>query len=181
MKLDVRVRELGSVDYMPLKNAMCAVDPGVWDEDAIRQKSFEQHEQTRSIILLFAEGWPEIKVVQRSGWKYFNREASALIDEILKKNYPPGGVVIRAMLAKLLAGGVISRHYDSGPTFAIAHRIHVPLITNEQVDFRVAGDHHYLAEGKAYEISNLDYHSVYNRSTQDRVHFIFDYAVKPAA
>ena len=34
--------------------------PAVWDEYVERQKSYEVHEQTRSIVLLFAEvsRWP---------------------------------------------------------------------------------------------------------------------------
>jgi hypothetical protein len=82
------------------------------------------------------------------------------------------------MLAKLVAGGVISRHRDEHPSFAIGHRVHVPLITNDQVDFTINDEVFHLSEGVAYEVSNLDYHSVVNRSTEDRVHFIFDYAVQ---
>ena len=178
MKLSTRVRTLGSVDHLPLKTAVRNVAPEVWHEDALRQKAYEVHRQTQSIILLFADGWPRIKVTPRSGWQYFSREADPLMKQIIDAHFPQNGTVIRAMVAKLVAGGVIEEHMDGHPSFAVSHRIHVPLITNDLIDFTIDGEIFHLSEGVAYEVSNLDYHSVVNRSTEDRVHFIFDYAVQ---
>lgn len=182
MKLDIRVRTLGSVDHLPLKEAVRNVAAETWLEDELRQKAYEVHKQTQSIILLFAEGWPRIKVVPRSGWQYFSSQAEPLMNQIIDAHYPKGGKIIRAMVAKLIAGGVIEEHMDHHPSFAIAHRIHVPLITNDKVEFTIDGDMFHLSEGVAYEVSNLDYHAVANRSAEDRVHFIFDYvAPEPQA
>ncbi|MFO1187238.1 MAG: aspartyl/asparaginyl beta-hydroxylase domain-containing protein [Alphaproteobacteria bacterium] len=179
MKLDTPVRELGPVDHIPLKTAMSAIHPEAWFEDTLRQEAFaDYHGQTQSIILLFCDGWPEIKITPRKGWDYFSKQAEPIVGHILRKHYKPGGVVIRAMLARLRAGGYIAPHEDSHPTFDISHRIHVPLVTNDEVDFFVAGQNFHFKEGLAYELSNLDEHSVRNRSSVDRVHFIFDYAVK---
>lgn len=176
MKLDVGVRELGPVNHLPLKQAAQAIHVQAWLEDTLRQMAFaEQHGQTQSIILLFSETWPKVNVVPRSGWQYFSQPAGDLVAEVLGKHYRPGGTVIRALLAKLLPGGSIAEHVDTHPSFAHAHRIHVPLVTNEQVEFRVAGQNHRLREGIAYEISNLDRHSVANPSDEARIHFIFDY------
>jgi hypothetical protein len=175
MLLDTPVRKLGPVDHLPLKQAVEAVAPEAWLEDDIRQKSFEQHKQTRSMVMLFSNTWPNPQVEQRSGWKHFAGPANALMDQIIAANYPPGGRIIRAMAAKLLAGSRIAVHKDTHPSFAAAHRIHVPLITNPKVDFVIRGASHYLEEGVAYEVSNLDYHAVTNLGA-DRIHFIFDYA-----
>ena len=95
--------------------------------------------------------------------------------EIIGQNYAADGIVIRAMVAKLVAGGKILPHIDLAPDFAATHRIHVPLVTNDMVDFEVGGEIFHLQEGVAYEISNLDAHGVHNRSAEDRIHFIFDY------
>ncbi|MBK7902003.1 MAG: hypothetical protein IPJ97_02925 [Proteobacteria bacterium] len=48
----------------------------------------------------------------------------------LARHYVPSGEVLRAMAAKLLAGGRILPHRDSHPSFASGHRIHVPITTN---------------------------------------------------
>jgi hypothetical protein len=116
-------------------------------------------------------------VERRSGWDHFSAPANALIDEIIARHYPPGGRIIRAMAAKLLAGGRIALHRDAHPSFAASHRIHVPLVTNPNVDFLIRGVNHHLEEGTAYEVSNLDYHAVTNRG-EDRIHFIFDYTLQ---
>ena len=87
------------------------------------------------------------------------------------------GLILRALVAKLVAGGEIAEHVDGHGSFDMSHRIHVPLVTNDRVDFKVRGVNHKLVEGIAYEISNVDMHGVANRSDRDRIHFIFDYAV----
>ncbi|MBI1361454.1 MAG: hypothetical protein GC155_14345 [Alphaproteobacteria bacterium] len=178
MKLDTPVRTLGPVNHRPLRDAVAAIDPAAWNEDTLRQDAFEQHRATQSIILMFASGWPQVKVEKRKGWDYFSTTAIPLMMEAVNGRYPPGGIILRAMIAKLVAGGEIAEHFDGHGTFDMSHRIHIPLVTNDQVDFKVRGENHKLLEGVAYEISNVDYHGVSNRSDQDRIHFIFDYAVR---
>jgi hypothetical protein len=127
--------------------------------------------------MLFSNIWPDPVVEKRSGWEHFAEPANALIDQIVASHYPPGGRIIRAMAAKLISGGRIALHRDGHPSFAAAHRIHVPLVTSPNVDFLIRGVNHYLEEGVAYEVSNLDYHAVTNRGP-DRIHFIFDYTLQ---
>lgn len=177
MLLETPTRTLGPVDHLPLKAAVESAPAEAWFEDDIRQKSFEQHKQTRSLVMLFSSTWPNPDVQQRAGWKYFAEPANALMQQIIAAHYPPGGRIIRAMAAKLLGGGRIALHKDSHPSFAAAHRIHVPLVTNPDVDFVIRGASHHLEEGVAYEVSNLDYHAVTNLGP-DRIHFIFDYTLQ---
>lgn len=177
MKLDTRVRDLGPVNHAALKAAVRAIHPDAWLEDTLRQDAYANvHSQTQSIILLFCEGWPKVEISPRKGWEYFAPQAVPIIQAICDAHYKADGVVIRAMVAKLVAGGFIAPHEDAHPSFSVAHRVHVPLITNDKVDFTIGGEVFNLKEGLAYEVSNLDTHSVHNRSSEDRVHFIFDYA-----
>jgi len=176
MLLETPVRVLGAVDHAPLKAAVAAASAEAWLDDETRQKSFEQHKQTQSLVMLFSNTWPDPVVERRKGWDLIAEPATALMDRIIAEHYPPGGRVIRAMAAKLMAGGRIVLHKDGHPSFAAAHRIHVPLVTNPDVDFVIRGVSNYLEEGVAYEVSNLDYHAVTNRGA-DRIHFIFDYTL----
>ena len=89
--------------------------------------------------------------------------------EIIRKWYPPGGTIIRAMAAKLLAGGRILPHRDSHPSFGAGHRIHVPIITNPRVRFMIDGRPYQSQVGEAYEINNQKVHSVMNKGAQDRI------------
>lgn len=177
MLLETPVRTLGPVDHRALKAAIAAATPQAWLEDDTRQKSFEQHKQTQSLVMLFSNTWPDPVVERKPGWDIMADAANAVIDRIIADHYPPGGRVIRAVAAKLMSGGRIALHKDSHPSFAAAHRIHVPLVTNPDVDFVIRGLSHHLDEGMAYEVSNLDYHAVTNRGP-DRIHFIFDYTLQ---
>lgn len=175
MKLDTPLKTLGPVNHLQMKNAVCAAPPERWLENQIRQKSFDVHAKTHSIIMLFTDGWPDIRVTREAGWNEFAPTALPVMQEIIRNHYSIRGTIIRAVFAKLLAGKSVDEHMDGHPTFAIGHRIHVPLVTNDQVDFVIAGQHFNLKEGIAYEVSNLDFHYVANPSTEDRIHLIFDY------
>lgn len=181
MKLDTPLRTLGPVNHIALKSAVCAAAPDLWLEEQLRQQKFDVHAKTHSIIMLFAEGWPDISVTKHSGWSRFSPYALPVMQEIIRKHYSVRGTIIRAVFAKLLAGMSIDEHYDDHPTFAIGHRIHVPLVTNEAVDFVIAGQKFNLKEGIAYEVSNLDFHYVANPTDEDRIHMIFDYVEDAAA
>jgi hypothetical protein len=177
MDIGVPIRCFGKVNMEALGAAIRACDEAAWSENVERQKSFEVHEQTRSIVLLFADvdHWPAVEVTKQPGWDRLAEHAVPLMHEIIGKWYPPGGTIIRAMAAKLMAGGRIVPHRDAHPSFAAGHRIHVPLATNSRVRFMIDGRPAPLEVGHAYEINNQKVHSVMNKSDQDRVHFIFDY------
>ena len=110
MDIGVPVRNFGKVDMAALGAAVMAQDEAAWNENVQRQKDYEVHEQTRSIVLLFAdvEGWPAIEVSKQPGWDRLAAEAVPVMHEIIGKFYPPGGTIIRAMAAKLLAYRVFS-------------------------------------------------------------------------
>jgi Aspartyl/Asparaginyl beta-hydroxylase len=182
MDIGVPLRSFGKVDSEALASQILAADETVWNEYVERQKSYEVHEQTRSIVLLFAEvsNWPAVDVSKQPGWDRFAETAVPLMHQIIGNWYPAGGTIIRAMAARLLAGGRILSHRDSHPSFGAGHRIHVPIATNPRVRFMIDGRPVRLEVGHAYEINNQKTHSVMNKGTTDRIHFIFDY-VPPAA
>jgi hypothetical protein len=177
MDIDSRIRELGPVDSSALINAVLAQDPVAWDEDKYRQQEYDVHKQTESIVLVFCnlDQWPQIDISKEPGWDRLASVAVPLMQQIIREHYPEGGTVIRAMAAKLLAGGKITPHTDSHPSFRKGHRIHVPITTNPRVRFMIDGRPHQLQVGQAYEINNQKSHSVMNKGKEDRITFIFDY------
>ena len=177
MDIEVPIRCFGKVDMEPLAEAILAQDEAAWSENVQRQQDYEVHEQTRSIVLLFAEvsEWPALEVSKQPGWDRLSKVAVPVMHQIIGNWYPPGGTIIRAMAAKLLAGGRITPHRDSHPSFGAGHRIHVPIVTNPRVRFMVDGRPYQLEVGQAYEINNQKVHSVMNKGDADRINFIFDY------
>ena len=177
MNIDSLIRNLGPVDNEALVEAVLGQEEEAWREDRYRQQAYEVHRQTESIVLIFAhlDRWPEIEVRKEPGWDRLADIAMPLMHGIIGQHYPPGGTIIRAMAAKLLAGGKIRPHTDTHPSFHCGHRIHVPITTNPRVRFMIDGRPHQLEVGQAYEINNQKNHSVMNKGTDDRITFIFDY------
>ena len=177
MDIEGRIRELGPVDATALSDAILVQEEAAWHEHDYRQKTYDVHQQTQSIVLVFTdlEGWPEIAIVKESGWDRLASVAVPIMHDIIRKHYPPGGTIIRAVAAKLLAGGEITPHVDSHPSFHKGHRIHIPITTNSRVRFMIDGRPHQLQVGNAYEINNQKNHSVMNKGKEDRITFIFDY------
>ncbi len=177
MDIETPIRELGPVDSAALVEAILAQDEIAWREEEHRQQAYDVHRQTESIVLVFAnlEVWPEIEIRKEPGWDRLADLAVPLMHGIIEKHYPPGGAIIRAMAAKLLAGGKIAPHMDTHPSFHRSHRIHVPITTNPRVRFMVDGRPHRFQVGQAYEINNQKNHSVMNKGAEDRITFIFDY------
>ena len=165
MDIDSLVRCCGEFDVGPLAAAIAAQDAAAWDEHQHRQKDYEVHRQTQSIVLLFAnvEDWPVIEVLRQPGWERLAGLAVPLMDSIIERWYPPGGRIIRAMVAKLPPGGRIDPHCDVHPSFGCGHRIHAPLATNSRVRFTVDGRPYNLAVGQIYEINNKKVHSVHQQ------------------
>ncbi|MCZ0945346.1 MAG: aspartyl/asparaginyl beta-hydroxylase domain-containing protein [Gammaproteobacteria bacterium] len=79
----------------------------------------------------------------------------------------------RVMFARVPAGGDISGHYDGEASHYI-HKIHVPLLTNEQALFRVGRKEMHLPAGEIFEVNNKRVHSVTNGGSTDRIHLIFE-------
>jgi hypothetical protein len=177
MNIDTPLRELGPVDATALRDAVLAQEDIAWKEDKYRQEEFEVHHATESIVVLFVdlEQWPDIVVSKEPGWDRIADVALPLMNHIISNFYPPGGTVIRAMAAKLLAGGIINPHTDRHPSFHVGHRIHVPITTNPRVRFMIGGQPYQFKVGEAYEINNQMMHSVMNKGDEDRITFIFDY------
>jgi hypothetical protein len=181
MEIGVPLKELGDYDINPLQDTILALPESSWFGNQYRQLEYEVHEHTQSIVMVFTDGsnWPNIEVSREAGWDLLAEHAVPLMHQILKDHYPPGGTIIRAMAARLEAGGIIKPHHDAHPSFHYGHRIHIPIYTNPRVRFMIDGRPQTMQLGKAYEINNQKKHSVMNKGSEGRINFIFDY-IPPA-
>ena len=86
----------------------------------------------------------------------------------------------RIRFLRLRAGGQIFRHSD--PLHQIdtgIDRIHVPVRTNQSVEFCVHGRRLVMEPGEAWYVDVRFKHSVSNLGTEDRVHLVIDVAPNP--
>ncbi len=171
------VRMLGAVDIAALREMVLAIPEEVWiAENAAKPNRFGALDATRHIIFRFVANFCDWRGAQD---KPLWAEWKPLIDPVLKAATAPYGYANgdfpRIMLARMAPGGVIHPHRDENPAAKWPHKIHVPLLTNEQVTFYVDGRPHHFREGEAVEVNNMGMHAVQNRGSTDRIHLIFEY------
>ena len=83
--------------------------------------------------------------------------------------------LLAVRLMKLSSGSVIKEHTDldldieSGVV-----RLHVPIQTNDNVDFQLNGSRVILPAGECWYLRLSDPHSVANHGDEDRVHLVID-------
>jgi len=102
---------------------------------------------------------------------------SAYIDEVVLavREHFDEIRVQQAMLTRLKAGVVIPEHRDEGRITKVAHRIHVPVITNTECIFTIGRESMNLKPSQMWVIDNVGRtHSIRNDGTEDRVHLIID-------
>jgi len=78
-------------------------------------------------------------------------------------------------LMRLTAGSVIKEHTDHELSFEEGTvRIHVPVVTNAEVEFYLNRNRVVLEAGSSWYLRLSDPHSVANRGTADRIHMVID-------
>lgn len=86
--------------------------------------------------------------------------------------------IFAARLMRLASGSVIKEHTDEGMRFEDGVvRIHVPILTNPDVEFYLNGSRVVLIAGSCWYLRLSDPHRVTNRGETDRVHLVVDMKV----
>ncbi|HSN01808.1 MAG TPA: aspartyl/asparaginyl beta-hydroxylase domain-containing protein [Rudaea sp.] len=87
----------------------------------------------------------------------------------------------RCLLARLPAGAIVPPHSDLGPYFLTTIRIHVPVITHDNVWMYCDGRVFRMLPGEVWALNNIARHAVWNAdATRARTHLICDYRPSPA-
>ena len=139
-----------------------------------REARFNVHRHTRSLSLI-SDDFKHLPPTRSPIYQRFAKELQPILDTIASF-YGGDGIVLRALLVNLSGGEVIDPHFDIGMSLMHSHRVHVPIITHEQVKFCVGGEKRHLAAGEMWEINNATVHQVENFSDHERVHLIVDWA-----
>lgn len=76
---------------------------------------------------------------------------------------------------KLGANSIIKEHCDKGSCFEEGYaRLHIPITTNDNVEFLLSGQNVKMDVGHCYYIDANNPHSVINNGDKDRVHLLID-------
>ena len=164
--------KVGEMDIMLWLSRVGTLTNKIWGEDYWRQEYYSVHQDTQTIPLVFDKYFEKpIKTKH-----YIKFETSLMPLESLLSTHYGKGFTARMILTKLKPNGVIPEHRDTGPHFHISHRVHLPLVTNDEVLFTVGDETITMNAGELWEINNTNrLHSVVNKSDRDRVHLIIDW------
>lgn len=78
-------------------------------------------------------------------------------------------------LMKLAVGSRIKEHRDHDLSLEDGMaRLHIPIVTNDHVDFRLNGNRVVMNQGECWYLRLSDPHSVANHGKVDRVHLVID-------
>lgn len=169
---------IGNFDIKSLKLKVFNIDESIWEEDETRQQVFSYaHKNTKTIPIIWdIESLDSISVADKT--KYFDylnfEEYIYKIKNLIRMSLGEGKIA-RVVLARLKSNSEIPPHCDFGKGLEVCNRIHIPIITNEDVLFFVGGERKNMKEGEMWEINNQALHQVKNNSNYDRVHLIVDY------
>lgn len=83
-------------------------------------------------------------------------------------------IVGRSRLMRLAPGAEVPLHSDINYHWYDRVRIHVPIVTDEQVFFYCGDKQVHMAEGDAWIFDSWKNHRVVNASTKTRVHLVID-------
>jgi hypothetical protein len=161
------------IDVELIKNKLAQISQAEWNKSG-REKTFEAHRQTKSLMLIYDEDFRHYNPTYQGIYSKFEAELKPLL-ETIAENFQHNGFVVRMVLAKLQGHGSIPVHTDSGYSLLKCHRIHIPIVSNERSFFMVGGERKVMHEGEMWEINNATLHAVDNQSDEDRIHLIIDW------
>jgi len=172
----------GTYDSSALKQKILMADNKIWESTGQQTNVFLKrpaHDEwgIGKIVFIYCDDF--IKRVFHLPW-FQHPEWRDLILPIFESIGVDPNKVIRCLLAKMNPGSTIPVHHDTGFWVPRSHRLHVPIITNERVVFRVGLNENEMIrfafdEGYIIELNNQAKHAVDNFWDGTRVHLIFDY------
>ncbi|OQR86918.1 hypothetical protein THRCLA_10508 [Thraustotheca clavata] len=168
------------VDIAELKREMLALTDERWSEEyqskhnVSLRRPFHDKVGVNKIICIFSDNHLE-NVYMLPEWDNWKR----LVEPIFERIGVPVHRVVRCLFARLPAKVVIPPHHDNGPWVGRSHRIHLPIVTFPEVEFKSGPlessmTRYAFNEGTIIELNNAAKHSVYNGGDSYRIHMIFD-------
>ena len=130
-------------------------NPDVWQIEPIRVDNSDQY-----------------KVLNPST----NNKLKILLEPILDQlKTQLGNNVMQSVVTLLPAGDHIIDHADE---LQNAYRLHIPIITNDQVIFNCGGESKNMLPGQCWLFNHNKNHSIYNNGSTDRIHLLVDFSTE---
>lgn len=180
MNIDGDFKRIGTYDVSDILERVKAYTDEQWLKESWRREKYAVHRSTQSIYLIMDEDGRHTDPTEHPALAENQDILYPLLGYVrsqFAQTTESPGYFARMLFVKLLAGGAIPPHFDTGRTMRKSHRIHLPLVTNDGVKFVVGNTTKNLLPGEIWEINNRHKHTVMNNGTEDRVHMIMDFVL----
>lgn len=171
------VRDLGVVDLGRVRADTLALPDAEWDRSDDFEANYNKHGAIRAVahvIFRFSDRrQTPLRCYDLPVWERWQTRLLPIMEAAVRPFGYARGFYPRIMLARLPAQGFVPPHVDGH--VSVAHKIHVPIVTNPDTYFFVEGTRYHFPEGSAYEVNNSVRHAVVNGGATDRIHLIFEY------
>ena len=156
-------------------------DPSKLREDLERVTSENWHSQFMKIH--YDKGWSGIALYSAEGDLNYLKPGKSYKPTVLLSRCPYFREVLntfkcemhRVRVVKLESGAKIETHVDPSSGRGQSEvRLHIPIITNDEVEFYSRGERVSMKAGELWFIDTSYPHSVFNKSNVDRIHLIID-------
>jgi len=176
---------MSMIKYLQLP-VMFNVDAMKADLQSLAEQGWKLHYNTRD----YAGEWSALPLRSAGGnidnILAHSNEAASFDDTILMKACPYIQQVVdyfqcpklSVRLLKLKAGAVVHPHSDQDLYYEEGEaRIHVPIVTNDKVEFYLEEERIFMKEGECWYMNLALKHRLQNNSDTDRVHLVIDCVV----
>lgn len=179
MNFDGDFKKIGMYDVSDIQERVESFTEEQWLKESWRREKFAVHRSTQSIYLIMDEDGRHTDPTEYPALAENQDILQPLLDYVRGQfgQTIDSSYFVRMLFVKLLTGGSIPPHHDTGRSMRTSHRIHLPLVTNDGVKFIVGGTTKHLLPGELWEINNRHRHTVKNNGTEDRVHMIMDFVL----
>jgi hypothetical protein len=172
---------LGNIDIEQTLVNLNTFTEEQWTEHSYRNSDFRAHSMTNTVEILWDPDCLKTGFVGKKNKVNYDQidfnNIKSQLQPLYTEHYGPGWF-IRALIPRLEPGGSIPIHRDGGKSLMEVKRTHIPLVTNENIFFKVGETTKNLKAGEVWEINNAKEHAVNNDSDEYRIHLIVDYLPK---
>ena len=177
MKLSSPYKLVKQFDINPILNHLPSINDPIWHSNTHRQKNYKVHNKTLNLMFKWTPNSPQ--EAERQGAyqddNMFNSPLGQEVSKILNELYQiyPNTSLSKLMITALPSGYEVDSHIDN-LLLSNIHRIHIPLITNEECVYGIDGIKYVFPPGFCFEFDNTREHFVSNKGQQERIHIILD-------
>lgn len=159
---------------------LCEIDAieGIWHEQMGRQAAATVQREALAIpirgLRKSAQGDRARRDVHESRWTSGSARLPHTRGFLETFAEERGGLLSRAKIVKLPAGGRVYPHIDRGEYYRLRDRYHLVLHSPQGSWMRAGDEEVHMRTGELWWFDNKQEHEAANHGGEDRIHFIFD-------